>query len=245
MAYTGTEGYTLSTSTTSVNSLILKNSSVPFNFNLNADELLNTKIKDLENQINVLKNLIDELSNQPKGAIETGTIQPYAGSAIDMNTYTILPPPSGYAWCFGEIVSKTDEKYSALYDVIGDHWNTSETLTDDQFQLPDLRDVFLRGCTTDNPESTNYRVVGNLQECGAPEIWGKAIPSAGSADTIQCNFEGGFAANLTVKGAGCGSYSSGSKPGFDFYASRCSSVYQSGLTEIRPKNKAVNYIIKL
>lgn len=131
MGYTGTEGYTLSTSTTSVNSLILNNPNVPINFNLNADELLNTKINDLENQINVLKNLINELSNQPKGAIETGTIQPYAGSAIDMNTYTILPPPSGYAWCFGEIVSKTDEKYSALYAVIGNYWNTSDTLTDD------------------------------------------------------------------------------------------------------------------
>lgn len=33
--------------------------------------------------------------------------------------------------------------------------------------------------------------------------------------------------------------------GFDFKASRCSSVYQDGLTEVRPDNKAVNYIIKL
>lgn len=28
-------------------------------------------------------------------------------------------------------------------------------------------------------------------------------------------------------------------------ASLCSSVYQNGLTEVRPDNKAVNYIIKL
>lgn len=131
MAYTGTEGHTLNTSTTSIDSLFLNNTNTPINFNLNADELLNAKINNLENQINVLKNLINELSNQPKGAVETGTIQPYAGSAIDISTYSILPPPNGYAWCFGEIVSKTDERYSALYAVIGDYWNTSETLTDD------------------------------------------------------------------------------------------------------------------
>ena len=162
MSYTGTETNILNSNTTSVDSLILSDANVPLNFNLNADELLEAKVTNLEEQINILKNLINELSNQPKGAVETGTIQPYAGSAIDVSTYSILPPPQGYAWCFGEIVSKTDERYSALYAVIGDYWNTSDTLTDDYFQLPDLRDVFLRGCTTETPESTSYRAVGNF-----------------------------------------------------------------------------------
>lgn len=158
--------------------------------------------------------------------------------AINTETYEILPPPDGYEWCFGQIVSKTDKKYSALYSVIGDYWKTSTELTENQFQLPDLRDTFLRGCSF-SFENNTCRPVGDHQLCGAPNVQGQfggiaydtSITGAFQAQTgLSCNYYDG---KYTL------AYS------IDYRASRSSSVYQDGLTEVRPDNKAVNYIIKL
>lgn len=236
MSYSGTEAETIKVSTTNVSNLILNDASPKFNVNVEISKAVNNIISSLTSEIEELKK---KIQNQETSSIKTGIIQPYAGMAINTETYEILPPPDGYEWCFGQIVSKTDEKYANLYSVIRDYWNTSTELTEDQFQLPDLRNVFLRGCPEYNESSENNRFVGNFQPCGAPNVQGQfggiaydtSITGAFQAQTgLSCNYYDG---KYTL------AYS------IDYRASRSSSVYQDGLTEVRPDNKAVNYIIKL
>ena len=204
---------------------------------------MNQKFQALNEEIATLKETISTLRNS---AVSAGTICAFAGPTIDVYTMSNFAPPNGYEWCLGQIVSKTDEKYTALYAAIGGYWNTSTELTDDQFQLPDLRNVFLRGCTDYVEGSSSTRQPGSFQGCGAPEIWAESEPRYRSDDTLQCYFRGALAYHTySVKGATAGDAQQGTIDGFDFKASRCSSVYQSGLTEVRPDNKAVNYIIKL
>jgi microcystin-dependent protein len=50
--------------------------------------------------------------------------------------------PDGWLFCDGSILQKDD--YGALYHYIQDYWNTDNSLTSDQFQIPDFRGYFLR-----------------------------------------------------------------------------------------------------
>lgn len=242
MSYTGTEQVTLQVDNTDVKNLFLSGTT-KFNVQLYVDQLMNQKFQSLNEEIVSLKQTISTLRGN---TISAGTICAFAGPTIDVFTMSNFAPPDGYEWCLGQIVSKTDEKYTALYAAIGGYWNTSTELTDDQFQLPDLRNVFLRGCTDYVEGSSSTRQPGSFQGCGAPEIWAESEPKSRPSDTLQSYFRGALAERaFGVKGATAGDAVQGSVDGFDFKASRCSSVYQSGLTEVRPDNKAVNYIIKL
>lgn len=233
MGYTGTENASLQSDNLTVRNLTLSNTNPTFQVNVRGDDFLKSEIQSLSEQIEQLKSVINDIK---RNYIETGTIIPFGGSSIDPVTYEILPPPNNYEWCFGQIVSKTDERYSALYSAIGNYWNVSTELTDDQFQLPDLRNTFLRGCTTD--PNDNQRLVGTHQACGVPNVVGRfgGIQSGTS-------FSGAF---QIYAGANANYYYDVQNAcTIDYNASRCSSVYQDGLTEVRPDNKAVNYIIKL
>ena len=240
MGHTGTENASIQSDNLTIQNLTLPNTKPTFQVNVKGDDFLKSEIQSLSEQIEQLKGVINDIK---RNYIETGTIIPFGGSSIDPVTYEILPPPPNYEWCFGQIVSKTDERYSALYSVIGNYWNVSTELTDDQFQLPDLRDVFLRGCNTNSPESTNYRAVGNFQACGAPEIKGGF-----AYEVYHSNSSGSFYFDSSFGGSkrqGVALQSDSNVVGSGFKASRSSKVYQDGLTEVRPDNKAVNYIIKL
>ena len=240
MGYSGTENTTLNVDSLSTSNLIL-NGSTSFNTTINTNTPLAEIIEPLKRQIEELKALF-----LTQTAVTTGSIIPFAGNAVEMTSFSILPPPIGYDWCFGQIVSKTDEKYANLYSVIGDYWNTSDSLTENQFQLPDLRNVFLRGCPDYLADSSSNRDVGDYQSCGAPEIWAECEPTNGGQDLIEGYLRGALAYRVySKKGASSTDYKQSVLNGFDFKASRCSSVYQEGLTEVRPDNKAVNYIIKL
>lgn len=241
MGYSGTDNTSLNVDSLSTSNLIL-NGATSFNTTIDANTTIAEIIEPLKRQIEELKALF-----LTQTSVTTGSIIPFAGNAIEMTSFSILPPPPNYEWCFGQIVSKTDERYSGLYAVIGDYWNVSTELTDDQFQLPDLRNVFLRGCNTDSPESTNYRAVGNFQACGVPNLKGNSggiylaqyasdIPSnsSGCLRTVNSGQTGKGAATVNV-----------AMPAVTIDASLYSSVYKEGLTEVRPDNKTVNYIIKL
>lgn len=54
-------------------------------------------------------------------------------------------PPTGWAICNGEPVSKNDLLYKALYDVIKTTWGGDGN---PNFNLPDLHGMFLRGTET-------------------------------------------------------------------------------------------------
>lgn len=243
MAYTGTNREDTLINRLNITNLNLKDNSLPISFNVDLNNSVTNIIEYLLSKITQLEERVAEESLYvPK----TGVIEAFAGNAIDKETGNILSPPNGYEWCFGQIVSKTDEKYSSLYAVIGDYWNTSNTLTEDQFQLPDLRNVFLRGCPEYVPDDSSNRDVGNYQSCGAPEIWAECEPNKESADLIEGYLRGALAyKEYAQKGSMGNDWAVNMVDGFDFKASRCSSVYQEGLTEVRPDNKAVNYIIKL
>lgn len=127
MSYSGTGAETTKISTTNVSNLILNDASPQFNINVEINETINGIISSLRLEIEELKK---KIQNQDSSSTKTGVIQPYAGMAINTESYEILPPPDGYEWCFGQIVTKNDEKYANLYSVIGDYWNTRNDLTD-------------------------------------------------------------------------------------------------------------------
>lgn len=235
MAFTGTSNELVKIANLKTDVLSLKDDAITTNVNVDTEALISSLIQEIEN----LKSIVANVQNP----IKVGTIVPFAGEALSETDHSAIMAPDGYEWCFGQIVSKTDEKYSALYSVIGNHWNTSETLTEDQFQLPDLRNCFLRGCPEYIENSEENRLVGNFQACGSPEITGAtsyhswhsvAYGSFYFDETVDNSRRGGTAIDNNSPVAGS-----------RFKASLSSPVYQDGLTEVRPDNKAVNYIIKL
>lgn len=64
---------------------------------------------------------------QIEAATPVGTVSMFAGQVV----------PSGWAWCRGAAVSKTDPLYVALFTVIGTMFGSDDS---NNFNLPDLRD---------------------------------------------------------------------------------------------------------
>jgi len=64
---------------------------------------------------------------QIEAATPVGTVSMFAGQVV----------PSGWAWCRGAAVSKTDPLYVALFAVIGTLFGSDDS---NNFNLPDLRD---------------------------------------------------------------------------------------------------------
>ena len=240
MAYTGTDKTRQFFDTLDVRQINVDDT-IPVDFAFELESNLNAKVYTLIQRVEQLE---EQLKNSFKK--QTGIIKTFGGSAFDKIIPDNIPAPEGYEWCFGQIVYKEDDKYKALYSVIGDYWNTSDSLRDDQFQLPDLRNVFLRGCPEYVENSENNRDVGSFQSCGMPEVWAECEPYDTGHDLIEGYLRGALGyKQYAIKGCMANDWGVNILDGFDFRASRCSSVYQDGLTEVRPDNKAVNYIIKL
>ena len=72
----------------------------------------------------------------------TGTTIAWTGSSSSI--------PSGYLHCNGQSVSRTT--YSALFTVIGTSFGSVDANT---FNVPDYRDMFLRGAKTDGTRNVN------------------------------------------------------------------------------------------
>lgn len=166
------------------------------------------------------------------------TIHAFAGTSA----------PEGWAMCDGSEVSKT--QYAALYAVIGDIYGTP--VDSNNFVLPDLRGEFLRGLdnmgtargargvdsgralgsaqndTTRRPRGTAFGTnnPGNHSHEVFPKLAGS---SAASGSFIQ-----GAANNATY-----GSSTTGQG------GSHTHSITTGGDVETRPRNCAINYIIKL
>lgn len=115
----------------------------------------------------------------------------------------------------------------------------TDNLPENKFRLPDYSNVFQRGYYNKqyaDDNSMNVRFCGQLQDSGLPNIRGQF--NANGDDGTQ--WDGSF---YYVTSLGTANGSGGGKIAFD--ASRVSTVYQNGLTEVRPNNKIINYIIKL
>jgi len=166
-----------------------------------------------------------DMQAQINALVPPGTVVPFAGG--------VTPP--GWLLCDGAALDRT--AYAALFGAIGTAWGAPDAAT---FNLPDLRGRFLRGVdhgATQDPDAATR---------GPSKANGNAGDAVGSVqgDDFKGHShtnppEGGFIINgtTTVQVAG---YTGGTSGIFNMsYATG-----SSGGWETRPRNAAVNYIIK-
>ena len=170
------------------------------------------------------------LSKRPLD-LPAGTVHAFAGTTA----------PEGWAMCDGSEVSRTD--YAALFAVISTTYGVGDGL--DTFNLPDMRGQFLRalddmgtaqGAAGVDADGT-ARTVGQTQGDAIRNITGQMSPVAHTKN-VGMTASGALARTGTDQGNAQGS---GSGNNVTFDASR---VVPTG-SDNRPKNMAVNYIIKL
>ena len=153
------------------------------------------------------------------------------GTKADQFSYvpagTVLPfagdtAPSGWAICNGDPVSRTD--YAELFTAIGELWGVGDGST--TFNLPDMRGQFLRGLDTTEGVDPDFatRAVGSSQ-----------------ADEFAAHYPTPYSALGYPNGDTRGSVAMYR----DDIDNKTGDRVQVGGTETRPKNVAVNYIIKL
>lgn len=180
---------------------------------------------------------------QNASAVPVGCIMPFAGPAASV--------PAGWMLCDGTAISRTT--YANLYNVIGVAWGTGDGSS--TFNLPDLRGMFLRGLagsdTVGDPDA-NRRLAnarGGNSGNNVGSYQGDAIRNiTGTFNTAQrfganWQFTTGTFSEDSVTGGGMTyehhKYYQGN-PRVTLDASR---VVPIG-SDNRPKNVAVNYIIK-
>ena len=91
----------------------------------------------------LIQNVVNQMSSI--ASIPVGTIFAYGGQYLDVNLNNISPP-TGYLWCFGDLVSQTT--YLNLYNVIQNFYAYGRSRPTGQFYLPDLRGATLKGTQT-------------------------------------------------------------------------------------------------
>lgn len=89
MSYSGTDNSSLNVKEIAISNMILNNVKNQFDVNLSVNEIITNLIQNLTQQIEELKRRLDTQTT----TVYTGTIQPYAGLALDPTSHTILPPP--------------------------------------------------------------------------------------------------------------------------------------------------------
>ncbi len=202
-----------------------------------------TKVKvqsaKVEELIKEVKKLRQDL-NKPYAlnGVPPGTIFPFGGSYKKI--------PDGWLLCDG--TAKSSEEYNGLWSVIGNAWgNGSEGKEKDEntdFNLPDLRGLFLRG--VDDPDGEGGETPAgkdldaslriNIKKGGNTGMTKDAVGSL--QDDKFKEHKHSFTASVGRKKSD-GSY--------DRWVGSPSSSGETGLIgggETRPKNAYVNYIIK-
>ena len=150
------------------------------------------------------------------------------GTKADQFSYvpagTVLPfagetAPSGWAICNGDAVSRTD--YAELFTAIGELWGVGDG--SHTFNLPDMRGQFLRGLDTTEGVDPDFatRTLGSSQVDEFKE----------HTHTIT-TYDTAFGGSANIRGYGAS-------------VRDAPSTNATGGAETRPKNVAVNYIIKL
>lgn len=140
--------------------------------------------------------------------------------------------------CDGRAISRTT--YADYFSLIGTTFGAGDGST--TFNIPDYRGMFLRGWDGGSGRDKN-RVFGKIQSSGSPNI------------TASCQFSqewesfgvAAYTGALYLKQR-AGNGVDGKRGAFDlvgFDASRVSNVYQNGLTECRPINNNVYYVVRV
>lgn len=165
-------------------------------------------------------------TNTPIVALPTGSVSAFAGSSV----------PSGYLVCQGQAVSRTT--YSSLFSVIGSTYGSGDGST--TFNLPDLRAEFIRGLDAG-------RGVDTARALGSSQGYATAAPQNTNPDRVT----GGAPAVLGsqpsaigfARAALNGAYNNiGDDNGVEGNMDVQNVV--TGDAETRPRNIAMNYIIK-
>jgi microcystin-dependent protein len=163
--------------------------------------------------------------------MDTGIVVAFAGNKI----------PNGWELCDGRMLSRTDPKYKALFDVIGTiHGGDA----DPNFQLPDYRGRFLRGVDNGSerdPDAARRSAPGQNNS-------GNSGAEVGSVQDDQFLRHSHTIAGFHLEadggsgfdGAGMDTNSNRNHPMTHDYGTS-----SAGGSETRPKNAYVNYIIKL
>lgn len=159
--------------------------------------------------------LLGALKNFGKTVVPIGSVIFYLGTTI----------PDGYLLCNGASLSRTE--YQELFDVLGTKCGAVDSA---HFNLPDTHHRFLEG-------TTSISEVGQYIAAGLPNIFGTifgTIQGAQSTRSVEAN--GGSFSEFGYVGSYSLSHSTDlqqKKFGIGFNASKSSSLYQDGLTEVR------------
>lgn len=127
--------------------------------------------------------------------------------------------PEGFLLCDGSAVSRTT--YASLFAVVGSTWGSGDGTT--TFNVPDFRGVFLRGLNTSGSGYDPSRALGSYQSDDFKSHY-HTVSSLKTAVGTYNGFQ-----NLSVTNQ---------------YELTSVDTDSNGGSETRPKNKAVNYIIK-
>lgn len=162
------------------------------------------------------------------------------GTAPGQGSIFFGPGAAPIGWLFAQGQSVKKATYFALYNALLDPLTGKCVYgeDDDNFNLPDSRGMFLRGFD-DGRGIDSGRKFGTDQQSGVPDIeftltlLGEIVtgPAIKSKSTRWVEY------------AGHGNYYHYENV-FNVAASSASPVYQSGITEARPTNVSVRYIIK-
>ena len=158
--------------------------------------------------------LLSAMKNLGKTVVPIGTVVFYLGTTI----------PDGYLLCNGASLLRTE--YPELFEVLGTKCGSVDSA---HFTLPDTHHRFLEGTTT-------LSEVGSYIAAGLPNIWGR-LSYLCSNDARGAGYENGalYYAYPAQAVKMLTDYNIENKipadPAID--ASKCNSLYQEGLTEIR------------
>lgn len=155
------------------------------------------------------------------GACPIGSIIPYLGGDI----------PYGWLLCNGASVLRT--QYQKLFGVIGTRCGAVDEA---HFNLPNLHHRFIEG-------TTSVSEVGSTIEAGLPNIWGQ-VGSGFLRGGPNTDYGLGAFSYISTSEAKVASGNYFLATVFDFDASRQSSLYQSGTTEVKVNGLLGLHLIK-
>lgn len=100
----------------------------------------------------------DGRDGAPGDGVRVGTIVPYAGPVVRSRIQKL-----GWLLCDGDTYPISE--YPELYDVIADHWSGIQEPPQDEFRVPDLRGMFIRGLDSERGiDPSVNRSIGSRQE---------------------------------------------------------------------------------
>lgn len=165
--------------------------------------------------------LLSAMKNLGKAIVPIGTVVFYLGTTI----------PDGYLLCNGASLSRTE--FPELFAVLGTKCGSVDSA---HFNLPDTHHRFLEGTTT-------LSEVGSYIAAGLPNIWGQ-VGSGFLRGGPNTDYGLGAFSYISTSEAKVASGNYFLATVFDFDASRQSSLYQSGTTEVKVNGLLGLHLIK-